>query len=121
MLSITAQLSDKAEADDKTPFAPLEKITARAGQFHRPPVQSANESKWGALLFLLLNVWVWNLAKYRANLRVFDQNGAIFFQIAPADFIPHVHALSLMYQAFRPNEGLFLESDTLCQMNSSLT
>ena len=107
--------------DTEDPGAELSNITARLGQFKNTSARSANDAKIAAALFALVLIWVWNVAKYRANLRVFDKNGVKKCQTQEAAFSTLGFSESLAIQWLHETGLLFLDTDNLCQMNSTLT
>jgi hypothetical protein len=110
-----------AETDIDDQGVPMAKVTARAGHIQASTETAANDALVAAALSILLLVYVWNCANYRANLRVIDKNGIILCQTQESAFLTRQFAETLAIQWLRETGRLFLESDTLCQMNSPLT
>ncbi|MFZ4540071.1 hypothetical protein [Propionivibrio sp.] len=113
--------ASNAEIDTEDQGEQLANVTARAGHFQGATNTAANDALVAAYLSILLLVYVWNCANYRANLRVIDKNGIILCQTQESAFLTRQFAETLAIQWLRETGRLFLESDTLCQMNSPLT
>lgn len=105
------------DQDDSRPL--MGGVYAKAGRFINAPSAAANDIP--AALLVLLFIYLWNCAKYRAFFCVRTQNGAIFFQTCAPPFLPPHPAETRAIPAY-PNCGAnFFGSIAMCQMNTPLT
>ena len=115
------QQQDSEEIDSEDSGSDLSSITARLGQFKNTSARSANDAALAAALLILVFIYAWNCVKYRASLREIDQNGVIYLQNKEAAFLTPGFSESLAIQWLHQTGRLFLDTDNLCQMNSTLT
>ena len=106
------------EPDDPLSRA-MQEVTGLMGRLRHHERQAANEALVAALLLLL--IYAWTCAKYRVRIGVFDKNGAIYLQKAPAAFFATLFPETLVLWALHERGGFFLEPDRLCQINTPLT
>ena len=113
--------TDVLDLDAEDQGAKLTNITARAGHLQGASEVAANDAQIAVALSILLLIYVWNCAIYRARLRVIAKNGLILCQPQGAAFSTPTIAEPLAIQWLHETRRLILEADTLCQMNSPLT
>lgn len=115
------QLNKTAEIDTEDTGPTWTNIIARLGRLQEHSSPSANDDDLAAALLILLFIWWWNCAKHRANLRVYDQNRAKYFQNNAAPFFPDYLTETCAEWSSANSEAAFFQPHTSCQMNSSLT
>ena len=91
-------------------------VDAVSGRFEKHDRRAANEELVAALILVL--IYAWNCAKYRARIGNIDQSRAKYSQNDAALFFGIYFALSRIIPGLPEKTGLFLVADTLCQMNS---
>jgi hypothetical protein len=69
-----------SDPDPDMPALYLVQVMARAGVFHHAPQQSANDPDPAGFFRKILFIWLWNCAKYNANIPVLARNRAGNFQ-----------------------------------------
>lgn len=119
-LILVARLWAGTPQDDQgNKLGPLASVNAQSGIFQSAPVKSANDPQ--AFLAILLFIWVWNCAKYRANLAGFVQNRAKNHQNNAPPFFGPSSPETRAVIGFANHWANFSSPSRLCQMNSSLT
>ena len=107
------------EDDQGNKLGPLANVNAQAGIFQTAPVNSANDPR--AFLAILLFIWLWNCAKYRANLAGFVQNRAKNHQNNAPPFFGPSSPETRSVIGFANLGANFSSPSRLCQINSSPT
>lgn len=101
---------------DGQPSFEMKKVTGVSGLL-RDYRQEAENEMVAALILVL--IYAWNCAKYRARIGGPDQNCAKYSQNVAALFFGIQFALALAIRAFHETRGQFSDPAPECQMNSS--
>ena len=94
-------------------------VFAVGGRLVHADRQAANEEVVAALILVL--IYAWNCAKYRAQIGNSDQTCAKYFQNAALLFFSAQFALTRAIWSLHEKHGQNLEPAQPCQMNSTLT
>ena len=94
----------------------METVDAVSGRLARPERRAANEELVAALILLLIYAWI--CAKYRAQIGVFDRTCAKFPQNAATLYFGARFALTRVLWAFHEERGQYADTEPECQMNS---
>lgn len=115
-----AAWQQQVDRDDQEPPGPLlQSVYAQAGTFSNAPAASANDLL--AAMYILVFIWAWNCAKYRANLSRFARNRDKYFQNNAALFFSDHPAETRSVSSFPIFEAVFFQPPAPCQMNNPLT
>lgn len=107
------------DAEDSGPA--WAEITAKAGRLQDLSARSANDATIAAALFILLLIYAWNCAKYRAQMAVYNQSRAKYFQINGEPIFSPEPAQTRTSSGLLNWPANFSSPSAVCQMNRPLT
>lgn len=121
MLGLAAAWLQSAQCkkDDDPPGQRVERVIGVAGQLKSAPTRAANDL--AAALFILVFIWAWNFAKYRANFGTVALYRAKHREINAAPIFTARPAETTLSQRLSAYPTLSQAIPCLCQISCLLT